>query len=359
LEFSPDGNALYIVSFGKSEHRITLPNGEPLPLPTFWSYPNTGIIWKVANSTTISATEPPPKKLRVSPELTIAINSGNPPPRNVFSLPSGYKIEPILWNLNLPGSFAFDDKGNMYIGEVGYAYVGLIPPPRILKVDHQTGNVSVFVDRGLDRPLTDIAFHKGKLYVSNGGRISTVDMKGIVNNIIVALPGIGDHYVDQIAFGPDGRFYFGIGTATNGAVVGKDNPWIKFIPKFHEIPGKNITLAGVNFKTRDYLSPALADNTTTGAYVPFGTSTKKGQIIKGDTKCTGCILSAKEDGTDLKLVAWGLRHPYGLAFGEDGKLIISMNGIDERGSRNVANDGDNIPYRYLQQIQLWKILWMA
>ena len=40
-------------------------------------------------------------------------------------------------------------------------------------------------------------------------------MKGLLKNIIVALPGIGDHYVDQIAFGPDGRMYFDVGTATN------------------------------------------------------------------------------------------------------------------------------------------------
>ena len=62
---------------------------------------------------------------------------------------SGYKIEPVLWNANIPGSVAFDDKGNMYIGEVGFAYVGLNTQPRILKVDHQTGNGSVIVDRVL------------------------------------------------------------------------------------------------------------------------------------------------------------------------------------------------------------------
>ena len=69
--------------------------------------------------------------------------------------------------------------------------------------------------------LTAITFHKGLLYVSNGGKISTVDMKGLLKNIIVALPGIGDHYVDQIAFGPDGRMYFDVGTATNSGISWK------------------------------------------------------------------------------------------------------------------------------------------
>jgi glucose/arabinose dehydrogenase len=80
----------------------------------------------------------------------------------------------------------------------------------------------------------------------------------------------------------------------------------------------------------------------TGAYVPFGTPTKNGQLIKGDIKCTGCILSAKADGTDIKLVGWGFRHVYGLGFAPDGKLVASMNAADERGSRNIANDADKL-----------------
>jgi hypothetical protein len=75
-------------------------------------------------------------------------------------------------------------------------------------VDHQTGNVPVSVDRGLDRPLTGITFHNDLLYVTNGGKVSTVDMNGLLKNIIVALPDIGDHYMDQNTFGPDGRMYF-------------------------------------------------------------------------------------------------------------------------------------------------------
>jgi glucose/arabinose dehydrogenase len=347
LSFSPDGAALYIMSLGKSEYRKVLPSGESLPIPIIWMYPSTGVIWKVTRSSAAGAaaasvSEPPPAKLSLSPELTVTANSGPVPTSNHLRLPPGYKIEPVLWNLNIPGSIAFDDKQNMYVGDVGFAYVGLEPPPRILKVDHQSGNVSVFVDRGLDRPLTAITFHNGQLYVANGGKISTVDMKGMPRTIIPALPGIGDHYVDQIVFAPDDRMYFDVGTATNSGVVGKDNPWAKSMPEFHDIPGKDIKLAGVNFNTRNFLQAPFDKNATTGAYVPFGIKTKEGQTIKGDIKCTGCILSAKDDGTDVKLVGWGFRHAYGLGVAPDGKLVVSMNAADERGSRNIANDGDKI-----------------
>src|ERR671938_132249 len=49
----------------------------------------------------------------------MAVNSGNAPSTDNFQLPPGYKIEPILWNLTTPGTLAFDDKGNVYLSEVG------------------------------------------------------------------------------------------------------------------------------------------------------------------------------------------------------------------------------------------------
>jgi hypothetical protein len=151
-----------------------------------------------------------------------------------------------------------------------------------------------------------------------------------------------------MAFGPaDGRLYFGQGTATNSGVVGEDNyafGWLKLASQFHDIPGKVITLVGQNFNSSNPLTKDPNQNkSVTGAFVQFGNSTTKGQIIKGNVKCSGCILSANPDGTDLKVVAWGMRNPYGLAFdNKSGKLIVSMNGADERGSRPIANDMDKV-----------------
>jgi glucose/arabinose dehydrogenase len=345
LECSPDGNSLYIVSFAKSEHVNAIPKtNTTLPYSRIWVYPDSGVLWKLSPINGTNERERSgDKNLHLSEELRIGVNNGPPPKTDIFVLPSGYKVKPLLWNLKNPGSFAFDEQGNIYIGNVGFAYNGLFLPPQILKVDHKSGNISIFVDRGLDRPLADITFHDGKLYVSNGGRISTVDKNGIVKDIITSLPGIGDHYVTQIAFAPDGkRFYFGVGVATNSGVVGLDNGWVKTLPKFHDIPGKNITLAGINYLSGNFVTAEKNDSATTGGYVPFGQSTFEGEVIKGDKKCTGCILIANADGTDVKLVAWGLRHPYGLAITPQGKLLVSMNGVDERGIRNIANDGDKV-----------------
>lgn len=241
------------------------------------------------------------------PEVA-AINSGSAPSASNLKLPDGYKAEPVLWNLTLPSSVTFDGNGSMYVAEAGFAYGGLMPEPRILKVD-SSGNISVFVDRMLNGPITDIEFNKnnGLLYVSRRGIISTVDSNGLIKDIITGLPSTGDHHNNQIAFGPDGRLYFGQGTATNSGVVGEDDyafGWLKTAPTFHDTPGQDITLAGQNFQSGNPLTVDPHDNVTTGAFVPSGNSTVDGQVIKGDVKCNGCIISANPDGSDLRLAGY-------------------------------------------------------
>jgi glucose/arabinose dehydrogenase len=280
------------------------------------------------------------------------INSGSQPTTDKLSLPDGYTAEAVAWNLTLPTSVTFDANGSMYIAESGYIYGELKPQPRILKVD-QNGNVSVFVDRLLSEPINDIEFNQnnGLLYVSHRGIISTVDAGGLVNNIIIGLPTMGDHHNNQIAFGPDGRLYVPIGVLTNSGVVGQDNVlhgWGPLLTKLHDVPGQDITLTGQNFESSNPLTPVDPnDNATTGAFVPFGNSTSEGQVIKGNPLCNGCVISANPDGSDIQLEAWGLRNPFGLTFNQEGRLFASDNGADERGIRPIKDDLDK-----LQEIRL-------
>jgi glucose/arabinose dehydrogenase len=279
-------------------------------------------------------------------ELIGRTSGANPPNTNNFNLASGYTIKPVVWNLTAPDSITFDNKGNMYIGEAGYPFTNLPQVPRILKVT-PTGNLSIFIDRKLNSPIVDIVFHNGLLYVSHNHKISTVNpTNAVIKDIIVGLPTNLNHQNNQIAFSPAGkRLYVGIGSATNSGVVGEDDyrlGWLANDPKGHDIPGRNITLSGQNFITKNVLRAEPKDNATTGAFVPFGTSTHPGQVIPGDVKCNGCIVSANLDGTDLKVVGWGFRNPTGLAFNEQGRLFVENHGADERGSRPIANDSDKL-----------------
>jgi len=58
--------------------------------------------------------------------------------------------------------------------------------------------------------------------------------------------------------------------------------------------------------------------------------------------CKICMYSgcANLDGTDLRLMGWGIRNPTGLAFNEEGRLFAASHDADERGSRPIANDWD-------------------
>jgi hypothetical protein len=114
--------------------------------------------------------------------------------------------------------------------------------------------------------------------------------------------------------GPDGWIYFGVGSATNSGVVGPDNAqfgWLKRFPDAHDIPPYDIVLSGQNFISNDALNPGSGEKVTTGAYVPYGTPTCPGQIIKGQLPCTGAILRIPPSGGKPELVAWGFRDYWG------------------------------------------------
>src|SRR5690606_9969099 len=121
-----------------------------------------------------------------------------------------------------------------------------------------------------------------------GGKILKVTPGGEITAIVEGLPGMGDHHTN----GPvirDGYVYFTTGSVTNSGVVGPDNAefgWLKRHPELHDIPCEDVTLAGENFETEQVLTDAQGDKAVTGAYLPFGTASTAGQVIKGKLPCS-------------------------------------------------------------------------
>jgi len=263
-----------------------------------------------------------------------------------IQLPEGYAIEMVASGLNFPTSVAFDDKGQAYVIEAGYSYGEIYTVPKLLKLD-ANGKVTEIAHGGKNGPWTALDYYNGNFYVSEGGtleggRILKITPDGQITKIVEGLPGYGDHHTDGVTIGNDGYIYFGQGTATNSAVVGKDNfnfGWLARKKDFHDIPCEDVVLAGENYETENVLSEDK-EKVKTGAYVPYGTQTVKGQVIKGALPCTGSVMRVPINGGPLELVAWGFRNPYGLAFSPDGKLFVSENGFDTRGSRPVFGAGD-------------------
>lgn len=271
---------------------------------------------------------------------TRKINAGD------VALMPGYKIEAVASGFTFPTAVAFDDENNLYLIEAGYSYGEVWSEPRLLRVDG-SGKTTTIVKGERNGPWTGIAWHDGAFYVAeggeaNGGRILRITKDGKVTAVVSNLPTMGDHHTN----GPiikDGYIYFGLGTATNSGVVGEDNAkygWLQRKKDFHDIPCKDITLNGQTYTSGNPLTDDPADKATTGAYVPFGTTTTKGQIIKGALPCSGSILRVPLTGGNIELVGWGLRNPFGLSQSNDGRIFITENAYDDRGSRPVWGAGD-------------------
>ncbi len=274
---------------------------------------------------------------------------------NAFDIevPSGYRIELVAQKLTFPTGVTFGDRGQIYVVESGYAYGEKLTTPRIVEIGAGGTVRELFVGKDAPNgaPWTGITFHKDGLFVAHGGaldggKIVRHELRdaqlGAPEVLVDKLPSTGDHHTNGPVVTSDGWVYFGQGTATNSGVVGTDNHdsgWLKRRPTVHDVPCKDVALAGLNWTSKNPLTPG-DDEVTTGAYLPFGTQSTAGQVIKGVVPCSGAVMRVRATGGELELVAWGFRNPFGLALAADESLYVTDNGYDTRGSRPVFGAAD-------------------
>lgn len=267
---------------------------------------------------------------------------------NELTVPAGYTVEIVANRLTFASVVAVAADGTIYVGEAGYSYGNVRAPARVLRVD-ATGRTEV-VAEGFEGPLAGLAIDGNQLFVSHRGTITRVDLSsGAKTDIVTGLPSTGDHFNENIGIGPDGKLYIAQGTATNSGVVGPDNyffGWLQQAPEFHDIPCRDLRLNGESFRSGDPLTQDATDIVTTGPFLPFGTPASAGQVVRGEVKCSGAVLRANLDGSGLEVFADGFRNPYGLAFHPDGRLFVTENGPDTRGSRPV--EGPDNFYEVIQ-----------
>jgi len=263
-----------------------------------------------------------------------------------IALPPGYRIELVAEKLTFPTGIAFGPRGERYVVESGYAYGEVFTKARLLEVGE--GGALREIAAGDGAPWNGVAYHDGALFVAqggavDGGRIVRFGLDGSRTVLVDKLPSLGDHHTNGPAISADGWVYFGQGTATNAGVVGEDNAmfgWLARHPEVHDIPCRDVTLAGRNYTSKD-LRPGRTGEVTTGAFQAFGTAAPAGHVIKGSVPCNGAIMRVRASGGGApELVAWGLRNPFGLAIAPDGALHVTDNGYDARGSRPVYGSAD-------------------
>jgi len=263
-------------------------------------------------------------------------------------VPEGYKVEVVAVGLSFPTGMGFSDDGTLYILEGGSTWpTRPALPPRILQLD-PSGNLEVFAVETLGGPR-GVTYRDGYIYVScKGGylaRIVRYNVKTRERKVLIEkIPSGGWHEPGGPVFSPhDGLMYFANGSVSQNGVCLPAGFTVDLAkhPHAHDIPGEDIILTGNNISTRNPLMP-FPFLTETGPFKPFGTPAKKGEKIKGELWCTSGLWRSKPDGSDVELLAWGLRNPYGLAFSEDGELYASDNCLEEKGERSIGGDPDRV-----------------
>lgn len=251
-----------------------------------------------------------------------------------FTLPAEYRIEDYIQGLDSPIGMVFADNGDLYIIESGYTSGN----PKLLRLSNE--RFEVIADNFIT-PVRGINYLDGTIYVSHGDHITTIRSDGARRDILSGLMCNGDYGISNIAFGPEGKIYFGIGTVTNSGVVGNDNKWVISHPFLHDEPTFDIILNGQNFLTSNFLGMSR-ESTYTGAFSAYTVPNITNEVKKGILKGSGSILKANRDGTELELVASGFRNPLYVKFDREFKLFAANRGYDVRGSRPIANAPDEL-----------------
>jgi glucose/arabinose dehydrogenase len=165
-------------------------------------------------------------------------------------------------------------------------------PDGRLYVTEDTGRVVVagrgsrkplVVARGLRTPL-GLAWRTRTLYVSEQGRLSRFVLRGSAlrsRRVVVRGLPFGEHQQDNVVLGPDDRLYLGSGSTCD--------------------------------------------------------------VCRERDSRSATVLSLRPDGSDLKIVARGLRNPFGLAFQPGtNRLYTSVNGQDKLGTAKRPEPADSV-----------------
>ncbi|HWD97748.1 MAG TPA: hypothetical protein VG345_01865 [Bryobacteraceae bacterium] len=291
-------------------------------------------------------------------------------PSNVV-VPPGYTMTAVATGLNFPTAITFQGDS------IWVAEAGIITSPAVKEIDNN-GNVTTVLTAGmlpagaLVSPVTGITFAEGWIWLvhrqtatSGGVPVGAVskfmprDPAGTFQTVLTGLPFFGDHPGSSIAFGADGRAYVLTGLPTNSSVVGPDNGWAVSYPSFHDFPAVDIELSGIGYRTAEPFALDTTATKITEPFMPFGAGTvPAGAVVHAVTPANpgngiiiaggGAVYSfdphASSAASTMRLEGWGFRNDYGLGFDplNPNLLFVSNNGADDRGSRPIENDWDDM-----------------
>jgi glucose/arabinose dehydrogenase len=261
--------------------------------------------------------------------------------------PAGYRVAVEVVGLSFPCGMTVDADGTIFVLEGGSTWpTRPYMPARILRITPDRHMESI-AEETLGGPR-GASVHDGGLFLTDKGgyhsRVVRYDLATLERDVVVdGLPDGGWHEPGGPVFGPDGLMYFAQGSVSQQGVVLPQGFTVDMAkhPKACDVPGQDVVLTGNNVQSYDPTSP-YPYYVETGPFKPFGEPARPGEVITGRLKCNSGVWRSHPDGSDMELLAWGVRNPYGMAISPEGRLFVSDNDFEETGDRAVANDPDRI-----------------
>lgn len=242
-----------------------------------------------------------------------------------------YKISTLknnlIWsidnkNCKQASDFDKDEEGNTYV-----AYKNCI---KIIRVE---GTEDVLVeDNSLN--IENIIFYKGIIYYISNDKIYKYDISKNENKVILEGIPFKGKYLDRRLLIKDSKLLLAIGSATNSGISDNDGTYnINEIP--YDSSPINITLSGNNYGEKK-----------TGAFMPYGNSSLKGQKIECKSVANSSIIEINLETNKVSLFACGIRNITGWSLDSDDNLICIIGGMEDNGDRPIKRDFD-----YLYRIE--------
>ena len=210
-------------------------------------------------------------------EVAVADPTGFGVSGRTLRVPPGYTVSVVAAGLGGPRFMTFDDEDNLIVGAARQGVVFRFP---FLEADGQLGEPEVLA-AGLQQPASVAIFTAGDgqyLYVGEISQVSRFryDPAGSLGAQEVVIPDLpqGGHRTRTVAFGPDGMLYLAVGSSCN--------------------------------------------------------------ICLEEQPLRATVSRANPDGSDLQIIATGLRNPVGLDFQPGTELLWAT--VNER-----DNQGNEIP----------------
>lgn len=245
---------------------------------------------------------------------------------SIFEFSNKYRISSLKNNINLniyaknckdAVGFDKDEEGNTYIAYKTYI--------KSLKSD---GRENIILE-DYNFNIENVLYYDKKLFFVTNDKLMECDIDGKkVNVILDKIPSEGRCICRNLII-KDSHLLLSIGAATNSGIADKEDYNDYKVP--YDKSPINITLNGVN----------LGENKT-GAFVPYGNSTKQGEKIKAENLGNASIVDIDLNNKKTSLYACGIRNITGWDLDSEDNLIGIVGGMENVGDRPVQRDSDYI-----------------